>query len=52
MTGSELYALHAEEFDSRGCIIDTWDELDELDRSVWDALALKLSDRFTESIGG
>lgn len=39
MTGEDLYNLYVQEFASRNCAVDSWEEMAEIDRSVWNALA-------------
>lgn len=39
MTGAELYTMYRREHAVRGCQTDTWDELEQRDREVWDSLA-------------
>lgn len=40
MSGLELYAKYAElQVELNNCTVDLWDELDENERRVWDALA-------------
>jgi hypothetical protein len=42
MTGKELYALYQRKFAERGCQVDDWDDLEQMDRDVWCALAIEL----------
>ena len=42
MTGEELYAVHREEHDRLGCIIDTWEEMEENDQEAWEATAARV----------
>ena len=45
ITGEQLYAMQAEEFDLRGVGVDDWEQLTGTDRDVWDAMAERLGDR-------
>ena len=42
MTGRELYALYAQKHRERNSAVDKWDDLDQLERDVWCALATEL----------
>lgn len=42
MTGEELYEKYRTEYECRGCTVDTWGELMDMDRSVWVSLAEQL----------
>lgn len=43
LTGEELYDHYRGELKERGVCIDSWEELDSVDRSAWDALAGRLA---------
>lgn len=42
MTGKELYALYARKHAERNSDVDVWEDLDQLERDVWCALAIEL----------
>jgi hypothetical protein len=42
MTGQELYVLWQHKMAERGVGTDGWDDLEQLDREVWCALATQL----------
>lgn len=49
MTGEELYNVYVEKMDSvRNCICETWQELENGDRKVWDAVAEQTTIEITD----
>lgn len=44
MTGEELYAMYRREHAVRNCQTDTWEELEQRDREVWDSMAVLLGE--------
>jgi hypothetical protein len=44
MTGEDLYRLWEEAHAAENCGVDSWEELDEMTRRVWNAMATRLSE--------
>jgi hypothetical protein len=39
MTGQELYALHCKASLEQGCLVDSWEEMEDHYRWVWERFA-------------
>lgn len=44
MTGEQLYALYTQANIDVGCGVDEWNDLDPLDREMWNALGAKVQE--------
>lgn len=44
MSGEQLYQRYSEAYAQQLCIVDTWEELSDLDRRAWELMASNLPD--------
>lgn len=52
MTGEQLYAEYARAFEENCTAVDSWAELEEIDRTVWTRLAERTTPTFRHLVVG
>jgi len=42
VSGRQLYEMYADEMAEQGCDVDAWDDIEDIDKAAWNALAARV----------